>query len=250
MKKRVWLTGVVLSLLAVTFVSCKQPAPVSDTVRWINTTYALLTEANRGDRDLIGGFKKTELNQEQVRTMLSEWWDVTDRATADENLDWLLSEGHRTVFQKDMADLEEAGLTDLSSEELRSAAEDAGYTDEAAAWLVAMVELYRDKGSHAIDAWDYCRALQVLGYYYVAGYYTEEETLDASLEVAKTLQGMYGSWDECMESYLAGYQYWQEDDAQDPDSATAARRKIYEELQADDENPYELDWNTSLVKTW
>ena len=91
-----------------------------------------------------------------------------------------------------------------------------------------MVELYRDKGGHAIDAWDYCRALQVLGYYYVAGYYTEEETLDASLEVAKTLQGMYGSWDECMESYLAGYQYWQEDDGQDPDSATAARRKIYE----------------------
>ena len=51
-------------------VGCEQPTPVSDTVKWINTTYALLTEANHGDRDLIGGFKKTELNEEQVKACL------------------------------------------------------------------------------------------------------------------------------------------------------------------------------------
>ena len=73
MKKRVWLTGLILSLLAFAAVGCEQPTPVSDTVKWINTTYALLTEANHGDRDLIGGFKKTELNEEQVKALLSEW---------------------------------------------------------------------------------------------------------------------------------------------------------------------------------
>ncbi|MFQ9800118.1 MAG: DUF1266 domain-containing protein [Clostridia bacterium] len=114
--------------------------------------------------DLIGGFKKTELNEEQVKALLSEWWGVSDRATADENLDWLLTEGHRMVFQEDMANLEEIGLVDLSSEELQERGwRIRGTRKRKRRGLWPWWSCNRDKGGHAIDAWDYCRALQVLG---------------------------------------------------------------------------------------
>ena len=92
--------------------------------------------------------------------------------------------------------------------------------------------------------------MQLLGNYYIAGYYTLEESMDKSLEVAKTLQGMYTSWDEMMDSYLYGYRYWQEDDIDDPDSASAARLQVYEELKSSGKNPYTLGWNLPLEKTW
>ena len=35
-------------------------------------------------------------------------------------------------------------------------------------------------GENAITGWDYSRALSLMGYYYLAGYYSEQEALDKS----------------------------------------------------------------------
>ncbi len=106
--------------------------------------------------------------------------------------------------------------------------------------LFAMYEQY---GAEAIDAWDYCRALNLMGFFYLAGYYTETEALDGSLEIAKTLQGKFDSWDALVESYLRGYEYWAEESSDE-------RREIYEDLKKRDDNPYSVDYNTELVKSW
>ena len=72
-----------LALLASLFTGCSPKAkPVTDTVKWFNTTYALLTTANQADVNLIGGYEKNAINQKLVQELLDEWWDVTDRATA------------------------------------------------------------------------------------------------------------------------------------------------------------------------
>lgn len=82
-----------------------------------------------------------------------------------------------------------------------------------------------------------------MGYYYHAGYYTEEEALDKSLEIAQTLQPLFGSWDELVDSYLAGYEYWSEESSEE-------RRAIYEELKGEEDNPYAVDYTMTLEKTW
>ena len=161
-----------------------------------------------------------------------------------------MEEGHRKDFIEEMNLIQEDGLLELSTEEVKMVFEQMDFTKEESACYLAAIDAYKAHGEHAIDAWDYCRALQLLGWYYVAGFYTEEETLDQSLEVAKKLQTLYTSWDEMCESYLAGYNYWSVDDPNDPSSATATRRAIYEELKSSKENPYTLDWNTPLEKTW
>ncbi len=38
------------------------------------------------------------------------------------------------------------------------------------------------------------QSMSNLGFYYIAGYYTIEETLDKSLETAKTIQTKFSYW--------------------------------------------------------
>lgn len=105
-------------------------------------------------------------------------------------------------------------------------------------------------GENGIKAWDYSRAMSLLGYYYIAGFYTYEEAMDKSLEAAQEIQNMYKSWDEFVYSYLLGYQYWSEDDPTDPNSQYAKRRDFYEELKLQENGPFSIDWNLTLKKEW
>lgn len=217
-------------------------AEVTDTIRWFNASYAVLTQINGWDYNRFGGVAANEENAEVEKELLKEWWDVTDRATADETLDWILTEGHRTQFAEDMANIEAAGI---GSAKDRTAfmLENYQVDEEQAKYYADMYGLYEQYGATAIDGWDYCRALNLLGYYYLAGYYTETEALDKSLEIAQTAQPLFDSWDSMIESYLRGYEYWSEESADE-------RRAVYEELKAKDDNPYAVDYNTELEKTW
>lgn len=220
--------------------------PESDTVKWFNASYAILTKANNCDYNQFGGMAATEQNQKMVRDMLEESWDVTDRASADETLDWILTEGHRAGFAEDSDTLKEYGLADTKGRDERiSLLMDSidGLTSEDAGLYVDWYEMYEQYGVQAIDAWDYCRALNLMSFYYIAGYYTKEEALDKSLEIAKTLQPLYESWDELTDSYLRGYEYWAEESSDE-------RREIYDSLKEKTDNPYAIDYHTTLEKTW
>ena len=227
------------------------PAPAektSDTVQWFNNTYAVLTTANGQDVTLVGGMKPGVTAKASAIASLKESWDVTDKASAEETIDWPIEEGgHRAEFISDMEYLEELEVTTLSDEEILGAMTEVfEMSDEEAACYLASIRVYQARGKEAIDAWDYCRAMSLLGWYYLADYYTLEETLAKSLELGKAMQGMYGSWDEMVESYLDGYCYWAGEDPADPESYTAQRRKIYEELKAEENSCFNVAWNTEL----
>ena len=220
-------------MMALSLAGCKggitsaQGAKNSDTVQWFNNTYAILTTANGQDVTLVGGMKPGLTAKASAMVSLEESWDVTDKASADETIQWLIDEGgHRAVFAEEMLYLEELEITKMSDEEI--------------------LEINQKGGEKAIDAWDYCRAMSLLGWYYLAEYYTLEETLAKSLELGQAMQGMYSSWDEMVESYLDGYSYWAEEDPEDPESYTAQRRKIYEELKAAENSCFHVAWDTEL----
>lgn len=252
MKQRILsLTGAILMCVAVLAGCGKKAEPLPDTVKWFNTAYGVLIAANEGDLNAIGGAEKNTANKILVAASLKESWDVTDRATAEETLKWLLEEGHQSQYLEDLQPLKEVGFLEMSETERRSFLEQTGaYSSEETELLLSMLEPYDKYGQHAIAAWDQCRALQLLGYYYLADLYTKEEAMDQSLEIAKSLQQTYSSWDDMVDSYLYGYQYWQEDDPGDADSPTAERRAVYEKLKSGSDNPYTLDWDLELVKSW
>lgn len=218
--------------------------PLSDTVRWFNASYAVLTDLNNWDYTRFGGMELTDSNQSLIQQLLDQWWGVTDRTTADETLDWILEEGHRIEFVDTMAFLEETGIGDVE-EDARTAwiLDNFDVSDEEAQVYADCYGAYLERGENCIAGWDYCRALNLMGYYYEAGYYTEEEALDKSLEIAQIAQPLFRSWDDLIDSYMWGYEYWAEE-------SSADRRAVYADLQTRDDNPYTVDYQTTLEKTW
>lgn len=217
---------------------------ITDTVKWFNASYAVLTALNGWDYNRFGGLPVNDGSALAAQQILSGSWGVTDKASADDTLSWILTEGHRADFAQEMESLEEDGIGDKAAEERQAFIEEIYGLDEEDAWSYASgYEAYKAYGGKAIDGWDYCRALSLLGFYYTAGYYTDAEALDKSLEIAGTIQAEFGSWDELIDSYLAGYEYWAGESSQD-------RRDIYEGLKTKDDNPYAVDFNMTLEKTW
>ncbi len=216
-----------------------------DTIRWFNASYAVLTAINGNDYNMFGGMKPNKINESMQQVSLEEWWGVTDRETADETLDWILTEGHRTDYVELVKYLDELELNTIPAEERAATLvymfEDV--TEDEAAAMANYYSWYEELGETAIDGWDYCRALNLLSFYYIAGYYTEEEALDKSLEIAQDLQPKFGSWDELIDSYMRGYEFWNETDSTE-------RQEVYKNLLAAEDNPYSVDYNITLQKEW
>ena len=104
---------------------------------------------------------------------------------------------------------------------------------------------YHDEAGNGIDAWDYCRVLQILGDSYQCGYISLEECLDQSLVVAQYLQQEYDSWEALCNSYLHGYMFWAKNSG-----SYYSRAIFYEELKDSEDNPYTLDFETELQSSW
>lgn len=219
-------------------------AELTDTIRWFNASYAVLTDLNGWDYNRFAGLAANDDVMAMEQKSLEEWWSVTDRATADSTLDWILTEGHRATFAEDMAYLEEAGIRDIVPQE-RSAflLDQFEMTEDEAQNYAEMFGFYEQYGPDAIAGWDYCRAMNLMSFYYLAGYYTEQEALDTSLEIARTMQPLFESWDDLMSSYMRGYEYWAEESADE-------RRALYEDLKTRQDNPYSVDFKMQLEKTW
>lgn len=218
---------------------------MTDTIRWFNATYAVLIDINGNDFNLFGGMPANDDSKTVMQNSLPDSWGVEDRASADENMEWLLSEGHRVAFAEDMKALEDEGVTaDISTEDLAALLKDEyGFEDDEANSYARSFGIYTEHGADAIAAWDYSRAMYLLSAYYHAGYYTEQEALDQSLAVAQTIQSLYESWDDFMDSYLWGYEYWSEEESTE-------RREIYEKLKAQSDSPFRFDFKMNLEKTW
>lgn len=219
-------------------------ADVPDTIRWFNASNSMLVYVNGWDYQLYGGLEADETGQEIAKQILDNSWGVTDKDSADETLDWLLSEGHRTEFADEMEYLVECGIAEVAVEDRASFLyENFEVTEDEAQTFANWYNRYEEYGEDAASGWDYNRALSQLANFYLAGYYTLEEALDASLNVAEMIQASFDSWDDYMESYFTGYEYWSEENSEE-------RRGVYAELQSAADNPFSVDFKTVLERSW
>lgn len=238
--------------------SAAEPPELPETVLWFNATYACLTYVNGWDWRWVAGQEPTEENAERAEYLLYSSWNVTDRESGVETVNKLLKEGHRAKCRECMDNLQEWGFMDLS--EQRFAEEitrivtgertDIDLGDVPGRYVVAYYMYHSGIEAEYIAAWDLCRVNQLYADYYLCGFMDYEEAMDASLENSVKLQKMYDSWDEMMDAYMIGYQFWQGDLDITEDSPTKERRSYYEMLKNSSDNPYELDWNMELKKSW
>ena len=109
-----------------------------------------------------------------------------------------------------------------------------------------------DKESHrnpATDGWDYCRAMQLLGMFYLAGFIDRSQMTDYCCTVGKNIQERFKSWAELCSSYLAGYEIWcrRELDRETAERYIRDRKSHYESLKKAKEGPYRLPWKMKMV---
>lgn len=220
------------------------------TVLWFNATYAPLTYSNGNNWRLVGGWEPTEENIEITETLLQTSWKVKDRESGLETVKNLIQKGHRGKCREYTEQMEEWGILDLGEEEFvqRIVLKDVG--DELGRYAVAYYMYKLGIEPEDMAAWDLCRVNQLYADYYLCGYMSYEEAMDASLTNSLKLQGLYDSWEEMMDSYMLGYQFWQGDLILTDDSPTKERYHYYEMLKDLENGPYTLDWNMKLEKSW
>lgn len=224
----------------------------SDTVQWMNATYALITENNGGDRTLVGGMERNTINALFMRYQLYSGWGIEDRESADEVIEWLRSEGHRQEYMEYIEAFEESGLFSLEEEEFDQAIRDAfgAFGKYTLNYLKTIYECNKTCGKNGILAWDLCRLNQVASWCYLAGYYTLDESLEIQYQNSLLMQNSFSSWDDMMESYLYGFQYWNGDSSSSTLSDTAKRRNIYSSLKEISDGPYKNDFRRELQRSW
>ena len=219
--------------------------PLPDTLSWFNGTYAVITALNGGDLNRVAGFEPGEMIRQLEQGILERDWGVTDRESLDETIDWLLTEGHNADALSVLI-----GLEDMSRDELIAFMEEIGFEAEELVDILAAYDAKAAYGENAIVGWDLSRAMSLMGWGYLAGYYTYEEAMDQSLETAQRIQQTFGCWDDFYNSYFFGYSYWSEEALDDAASQAYARHALYEELKSDPAGAFRVDWDTALAKEW
>ncbi len=221
-----------------------------DTILWFNATYAPLTYNNGGEWRIVSGGEITEDYQKFVSLSLKSSWSIRDRESALETVKKLQQEGHRKIYRECLEELKERRMLNLGEKEFVQALENSGIEKNLFRYVLVYSFYHEGWDEDAIAAWDLCRVNQLYADFYVCGYMTYEEAMDASLKNSLELQKMYDSWEELVDSYMLGYQFWQSDPCLTEDSPTQQRYQCYEMLKKMEDGPYSLDWNMKLKKSW
>ena len=222
-----------------------------ETILWFNATYAPLTYSNDCDWEKVGGMEPSEYNTEFLQKTLVRDWSIEDKNSAMETIENLKENGHRAKCRECMEELEELGILDEKNPEtFLKVLEDSGIEENLYRYVIAYTMHQNGLDADYIAAWDLCRVNQLYADFYICGYMTYEEALDASLENSIILQKMYSSWEDMVSAYLLGYQFWQSDPALTDMSPTKRRYQCYLDLLEMENGPYTLDWGMELKKSW
>ncbi len=234
--------------------------PLSPTLRWLNVAASILVAANHGDfRHMAGTFYPGNENRPNwiagFHRMLKRSWEIENHEQALAEMRELLDAGMRVQYRREMQ-LLETRYAGFSEEELIAVARRENPQADEGSYLPKMLTAYRRYGENALLGWDMGRAAFVAQCCYLVGYLRMDEMLEIGVEAGRSAQEVFHSWEEMMESYLLGGQFWKHEDKNDPRSMTAKRWKLYRKLWRGDtlfrQSPYlmvpfDLPLSTEIV---
>ena len=215
--------------------------PLSPTLQWMNTAGSILLAANKDDFHYMGGVyypgnENDPKKVEGIKRSLWKYWEIQGHESAMDKMTRLVRSGMRVWYGEEMKKLETL-YHGYSEEELIEVAKQENPNANEDSFLPKMIMAYRRYGENALLGWDMGRAAYIIQWCYYVGYVSMEEVLEIGVEAGQKAQNFFQNWEEMMESYLLGGQYWMREDASDPNSMTAERWKIYEALWKG-EKPY------------
>lgn len=219
----------------------------SDTIRWFNASCAILTKINGGTMDLIGGHEPSFAIRSSSQRLLIRAWDVNDAASLIESVEWLTSAGSN---QEALENIEAIGITGDTRDEVLAELEADGWDENNIIWIMAVFDAKAAYGDLAISGYDYSRAMSLLGWGYLSKYLTYEETMDKMLKIAQEIQQNFDSWDDFIASYFYGYTYWNWPTMELPSSEFYERYQVYEDIKAEENSVFSVDFKTELQKEW
>ncbi|ONI38230.1 hypothetical protein AN639_10120 [Candidatus Epulonipiscium fishelsonii] len=206
--------------------------------RWYNTACALLILANKGNLNIYGGFPVIEEVKFEYRNSLKKWWHITDRASAESKIYWLETQGHRAEFTTKMAELSKCiyGINSYDKKlQITSICKHYKISESQALDMLSVHDNYVEFGDAAIDGWDYVRILNLLSQCYLAGYFTKEEALEKSEEIATIIRTKFKSWDALINSYLFGCEFKNK-------GTSIERRKQFYDIKSKADNIFDSMW--------
>lgn len=205
--------------------------PLSPTLRWMNAAGSILIAANhRTNFHLLAGFwGNNESDREGIKKMLWDYWGIQGHKTAIQEMRSLIDTGMRASYRREMVFLSYK-YRDYTELQLIEEARKTNPNADEDSYLPKMLMAWRRYGENALLGWDMGRCAFVTQSCYLAGYISMQEMLDLCVDAGTKAQSFFQNWEEMMESYLLGGQFWQHEDKNDPKSMTAERWKLYEQL--------------------
>lgn len=165
---------------------------------WSLGLSAILTEVNSQRHDVL-----LHSDAEAFSRVLSGWWDIVDRETYFENVQWLVQQGQRQVF----TDLFRAQLL-IPQHEWRLTADALMQQNPKQYQREMLVRHYSSViGSAGISAWDFGRITSLARMAATCGYISEQEAWDEIYMQADTAKKLFSNWFEYAHSYLIGRQF-------------------------------------------
>lgn len=96
-------------------------------------------------------------------------------------------------------------------------------------------------------AWDWCRAMQIIGCGFFCDFFTRQEMREMSCQIGYRMQRQFSSWEDLCENYLDGYTRWIRSIGRDPVECRAEREEIYARIKNNPNSPYQLFFNMPLM---
>ncbi|MCC8170903.1 MAG: DUF1266 domain-containing protein [Parabacteroides sp.] len=181
----------------------------------------------------------SEIDTNIIRTQLKNWWEVTDRESTFEIVEWLLNEGHHAGADNALAVLREHGSGNIPEEEYDN---EESKMEDVCLIVKDMLEngycTEKNIPQTAI-AWDLVRVVNVGRWAYLCGYIAEGEMWEIMQQAVEVAKRYFSSWAEYGRSFVLGRGVWH---GEPDDSETAY--EIVSVLLENEESPWkQLAWD-------
>lgn len=173
--------------------------------KWALAVPALRMQVRGCSLEILGGWKANKQSKKSEQLSLLTYWEISDR---DELLATFvgLEQGDRR-YDDEAEGRKYFRMSDAAFIEKTMAMKPAGAQEAK-----ILREAYGKYGEDFGAAWDYCRYITLADWGYLAGYLNEEEAWMRIMAAARTLQGVYRSWEDLGDCYLLGRTLWAGDD--------------------------------------
>lgn len=173
-----------------------------------------------------------------LKDILKEWWEVTDKKTAWETIDWLLNEGQHADADPALAEILKRGMDGISEEEKADAESKMEDVYTIAEFMLEVNDASIDALPETVLGWDLVRAVNVARWAFLCGYLTEQEMWQAIQVTADMAKKTFHSWEEYGLSFVIGRGVWK-GDTDDYETAD----EVISTLLRKDESPWkQIEW--------